>query len=111
MKIQEYKKLILENKFFEAHEVLEEFWFPRRREKDNLTLIVKGFINAAVSLELYKRGREQNSQKIWQVFEKYVKLLDQVEREDLKELKEFVEQFRLSYIKGFNSYEKNNTNT
>ena len=99
MKIKEYKELILEHKFFEAHEVLEEFWFPRRRQKDDLTLVVKGFINAAVSFELYKRGRIKNSLKIWQVFEKYVKLLERIENKELIELEEFVREFRLAYIK------------
>jgi len=99
LKIKEYKELILEHKFFEAHEVLEEFWFPRRRQKDDLTLVVKGFINAAVSFELYKRGRIKNSLKIWQVFEKYVKLLERIENKELIELEEFVREFRLAYIK------------
>jgi hypothetical protein len=100
MKIEEYKELILEHKFFEAHEVLEEFWFPRRRQKDDLTLVIKGFINAAVSFELYRKGRIFNSLKVWQVFEKYVKLLEKIDREDLEELKKFVQEFKYSYIKG-----------
>ena len=99
MKIKEYKELILEHKFFEAHEVLEEFWFPRRRQKDNLTLVIKGFINAAVSLELYKRGRVENSNRVWQVYLKFAKKIDSLESKELKELKNFIEQFKSSYIK------------
>ena len=97
MKINEYKKLITQHKFFEAHEVLEEFWFPRRKEKTKEILIVKGFINAAVSFELKKRGREENSKKVWQVYVKFSQLIDTYDKE-LKELKKFVENFAKSYL-------------
>jgi hypothetical protein len=99
MKIAEYKEYLLEHKFFEAHEVLEEYWFARRKQKDNLTLIVKGFINAAVSLELYKRGRVENSAKVWRVYKKYVKLIDKIDNQELKELKNFVDGVYNRYIK------------
>jgi len=98
LKIKEYKELILEHKFFEAHEVLEEFWFPRRRQKDDLTLVVKGFINAAVSFELYKRGRFENSKKVWQVYLKFSLLINKIENKELKELKDFIEEFQSNYI-------------
>ncbi len=97
MKIDEYKKLIIEHKFFEAHEVLEEFWFPRRKDKSKEVLIVKGFINAAVSFELKKRGREKNSRKVWQVYLKFSQLIDTYDIE-FKELKIFVEKFAKSYL-------------
>ena len=97
MKIDEYKKLITEHKFFEAHEVLEEFWFPRRKEKTKDVLIIKGFINAAVSFELKKRGREQNSKKIWQVYLKFSQLIDVYDVE-FQELKKFIEKFAKSYL-------------
>lgn len=97
MKIEEYKKLILEHKFFEAHEALEEFWFPRRKAKSNEVLIVKGFINAAVSFELKKRGREENSKKIWKVYLKFSQLIEASDVE-FKELKKFIENFAKSYL-------------
>ena len=98
MKIKEYKKLILEHKFFEAHEVLEEFWFPRRKQKDDLTLIIKGFINAAVSFELYRRGRVENSRKVWSVYLKFAKKIDKQSSNELKSLKIFIEKFKDEYI-------------
>lgn len=97
MKIAEYKELILEHKFFEAHEVLEEFWFPRRKDKTREVLIVKGFINAAVSFELKKRSREQNSKKVWQVYLKFSQLIDASDIE-FQELKIFVENFAKSHL-------------
>ena len=97
MKIAEYKELILEHKFFEAHEALEEFWFPRRKEKTREVLIVKGFINAAVSFELKKRGREKNSKKVWQVYLKFSQLISASDIE-FKELKDFVENFAKTHL-------------
>ena len=98
MKIDEYKKLILEHKFYEAHEVLEEFWFPRRKQKDDLTLIVKGFINAAVAFELKRRGRLKNSLKVWQTYIKFTKLLNKVPDSKLLELKLFIDKFAKIYL-------------
>ncbi len=97
MKIEEYKELILNHKFFEAHEALEEFWFPRRKEKSKDVLIIKGFINAAVSFELKKRGREQNSQKVWKVYLKFSKLIEKTDSEFI-ELKIFIENFAKTYL-------------
>jgi len=97
MKITEYKELILEHKFFEAHEALEEFWFPRRKDKSKEVLIVKGFINAAVSFELKKRGREEKSKKVWQVYLKFSQLIEASDSE-FQELKKFVENFAKSYL-------------
>ena len=97
MKVAEYKELILMHKFFEAHEVLEEFWFPRRKTKSKEVLIVKGFINAAVSFELKKRGREQNSKKVWQVYLKFSQLIETSDIE-FQELKKFIENFAKCYL-------------
>jgi len=98
LKIEIYRELINEHKFFEAHEVLEEFWFPRRKNRDNLTLIVKGFINAAVAFELKKRGRVANSKKVWQTYLKFMQLLEQKPEYKLLELKEFVDNFAKIYL-------------
>ena len=97
MRIQEYKNYILENKFFKAHEALEEFWFPRRRDKSKDILIVKGFINAAVSFELKKRGRLKSSKKVWSTYLKFSKL---IEEEDIifLDLEKFINSFAKKYF-------------
>lgn len=63
-------------RFYEAHEALEEVWFPRRFEDDNEMKLVKGFINAAVSFELSKRGRPDPAARAWKNYEKYRPLLE-----------------------------------
>jgi hypothetical protein len=68
-----------EERFYDAHEVLEEVWFPRRFEDTNEVKLLKGFINAAVSFELYKLGRYKQSQKVWLNYLKYRQLLFKVD--------------------------------
>jgi len=65
-----------QERFYDAHEALEEVWFPRRFEDDNEMNLVKGFINAAVSFELTKRGRPNPATKAWGNYEKYRQLLE-----------------------------------
>ena len=65
--------------YYDAHETLEEVWYPRRFEKDDETLLIKGFINASVAFELIRKGRPVPAEKIWQVFLKYRPLLGKVE--------------------------------
>lgn len=98
LKIREYKELILNHRFYEAHEVLEEFWFPRRKEKTPTTLIVKGFINAAVAFELKKRAREKRAIVVWGNYIKFMKLLDKEPKEELLELKSFIDNFANNYL-------------
>ena len=78
-KIEEFKVCLHEERFYDAHEALEEIWFPRRFETTHEVQLLKGFINAAVSFELLKRGREAQSKKVWSNYLKYRQLLFKVE--------------------------------
>ncbi len=73
--LQEFILCMDEKRYYDAHEALEIIWYPRRFEKDNEIKLLKGFINAAVSFELIKRGREKPSRKAWQNYLKYRPLL------------------------------------
>jgi len=77
--INEFVECINETRYYDAHEALEEIWFPRRFEDDVEMKLVKGFINAAVSFELIKRGRRESSNKVWKNYEKYKVLLGSFE--------------------------------
>jgi hypothetical protein len=68
-----------EQRYFEAHEILEELWFPRRFENNNEIKLLKGFINAAVSFELERKGRVEASKKVWGNYIKYRQLLYKVD--------------------------------
>lgn len=70
-KIDEFVALIESDRFYDAHEILEELWFPKRFEKCPEVQLQKGLINAAVSFELIKRGRIPQSKRVWANYLKY----------------------------------------
>jgi hypothetical protein len=88
-------QLIKKCEYYEAHEVLEDIWFPRRFEKDEDILIIKGFINASVAFELVKKGRMEAAKKAWKVYLKYSPLLENSTSAHLpvyKEIEKLLEQ-------------------
>ena len=93
--IEEFKNLISEKKFYEAHEALEEVWFPIRKKKNDCCIVLKGFINGAVCLELFKRGKLEQSKNVYKNYLKYV-INDRIDNTDNKEkfinLKAFMDQ-------------------
>jgi len=72
---RDFMELLRQGRFYEAHEALEELWFPRRRERSAEALALKGFINAAVALELCRLGREANARRVWKTYLKYRPLI------------------------------------
>lgn len=83
--MSEYKKQLesfiqnLKNEnFYDAHEDLELLWFKRRFEENNEIKLIKGFINASVSFELYKKGKTEASKKVWQTYLKYKELIHDI---------------------------------
>ena len=84
-KIDEYKKCLRQERFYDAHEALEEIWFPRRFEDNAEIKLLKGFINAAVSFELLKKGRIPQSKKVWLNYLKYRQFLFKVDSPYLNE--------------------------
>ncbi|MDD2828358.1 MAG: DUF309 domain-containing protein [Sulfuricurvum sp.] len=68
-----------EERYYDAHEDLEPLWFSRRFEENDEVKLWKGFINAAVSFELVKRGRHEASLKAWKNYHKYRELLGKFE--------------------------------
>ena len=71
--------LINKKEFYAAHECIEDIWFPRRFENSDEVKLLKGFINAAVSFELAKRGRASSSEKVWKTYLKYRPLMSQID--------------------------------
>ncbi len=70
-KIDEFLLCLEEQRYYDAHEALEEVWFPRRFENSDEMNLLKAFINASVSFELYKRGRVEQSKKVWKNYLKH----------------------------------------
>jgi len=83
--LNEFSLCLDERRYYDAHEALEEIWYPRRFEDDNEIKLLKGFINASVSFELIKRGREEPSKTAWKNYLKYRPLLYRVDSPFLKQ--------------------------
>jgi len=66
-----YLKLMDEEEYFEAHEVLEEAWHPLRLNDHPLKNLIKGLINGAVSFEHLKRNKQDAGRKALRVMESY----------------------------------------
>ena len=93
--IQEFTQCLKDERFYDAHEALEAAWFPRRFERDKEVKLIKGFINAAVSFELIKRGREEQSKKVWANYLKYRPYLfaiDSAYQNNYYQLSRFIER-------------------
>lgn len=68
--ISEFVDLILIEKYFEAHELLEKNLWDKK-SKNKLNLYFKGLINSAVAMQLYKLNRKPQSRKVFNTFLKY----------------------------------------
>lgn len=69
--IKVYLKLLDEEEYFEAHEVMEEAWHPLRLKKHPLANLAKGYINAAITFEHIKRDRKNVKEKAKKVLASY----------------------------------------
>nr|WP_321267348.1 DUF309 domain-containing protein [uncultured Sulfurimonas sp.] len=77
--LEDFLICLNQKKYYEAHEALEEIWFPRRFEDNDEMRLLKGFINASVSFELSIKGRKEASQKVWKNYLKYKPLLYKID--------------------------------
>jgi predicted metal-dependent hydrolase len=94
LSIEQFIEAIKEEKFVEAHELLEEEWrYYKRIEEKSKAKAVQGLINGATALALYKKNRYEAYERVWKVCEKYKNLLEELnnkryyEASDLLELK------------------------
>ena len=69
--LKAYLKLLDEEEYFEAHEVLEEAWHPLRLKKDPLANLAKGLINGAITFEHIKRNRDSVKNRAQRVIASY----------------------------------------
>ncbi len=88
--------------FYDAHENLEAIWFPKRFEKSDEIKLIKGFINASVSFELFKKDKIESSKKVWNNYLKYKNLiytLNSVHSEKYRLIMEEIEKIKKNFIK------------
>jgi hypothetical protein len=77
--LERFLECLRERRYYDAHEVLEVLWFPRRFETNDEVRLMKGLINASVSFELIRRGRAHASGLPWKNYLKYRALLERLE--------------------------------
>jgi len=77
--LDEFVMRLNEERFYDAHESLEEIWFPRRFEGSDEMQFLRGLINAAVSFELIKKGRPDSAKKVWKNYIKYKDLMNNID--------------------------------
>ncbi|PNV83213.1 MAG: DUF309 domain-containing protein [Sulfurimonas sp.] len=88
--------------FYEAHEDLEVLWYKRRFEVCDEVKLLKGFINASVSFELYKKGKTEASQKVWNNYLKYRDLIECINSSHVEKyrlIRDEIERIKKSFIK------------
>ncbi len=86
--IDDFITMVKNEKFAEAHEVLEDDWKAFRKEGNrDESYILKGFINGATSFELKRRGRDSAS-RVWATYEKYRPLIDETDSLHVKKYEE-----------------------
>lgn len=66
-----YLILLNKEKYFDAHEVLEEAWHPLRKAQHPLRNLIKGLINGAICFEHIKRGQENAQEKASKVIKSF----------------------------------------
>ena len=101
-KLKEYKFCLEEERYFDAHEVLESVWFAHRFEESDEVKLLKGLINAAVSFELYRQNRLPQSKKVWVNYLKYRQKIFKIDSKYLNEyykLTRFVEEIHKNLLK------------
>jgi len=100
--LKAYLLLLEEEKYFDAHEVLEEAWHPLRKKNHPLKNLTKGLINGAICFEHLKRNRPEALRKATTVlksFERYKHLcVEEIDYFELfKESCEKIEDLKKAY--------------
>jgi hypothetical protein len=97
--------LLLENdEFIRVHDILEELWrkYKDINETREESFILKAFVNASVSFELYKMQRYEHSLNVWNTYKKYEYLIDEIyciNTKSYKKIKNIIYKKREKYIK------------
>jgi len=96
--LKDFIKALDEERFADAHEIMEKKWKEYKKLDHPLTKLLKGYINGATAFELVKRGKTEGAKRLWGVYEKYLPLLKEgIEEFELfeeadKKLKSFFER-------------------
>jgi hypothetical protein len=84
--IQEFIRMVQNEAFAPAHEVLESDWLAYKKEYKTThqkttykkAKAIQGLINGTTALALHKKQKIQGYKKVWATFLKYETLLDEI---------------------------------
>jgi predicted metal-dependent hydrolase len=80
LSIEEFILAVKEERFVEAHELLEDEWrYYKKTEEKNKAKAIQGLINGATALALFRKNRREAYERIWKVFKKYNHLLEKLD--------------------------------
>jgi adenylate kinase family enzyme len=85
--LKDYIIALKDERFSDAHTIMEKRWKEYKKENHPLTKLLKGFINGATAFELVNRENFDGANRLWKVYEKYKPLL----KEDIEEYELFLE--------------------
>ena len=74
--LQEFIQALNEERFKDAHEVMEHQWKEYKKINHPITKLLKGYINGATAFELIKRGNIDGAKRLWSAYEKYLPLMN-----------------------------------
>ncbi len=82
--IDQYIEDVKNERFIEAHEVLESSWKELKKMNIEEANLQKGLINATTAIALKLKGKENGAYMVWETYLKYKSLIGSVES-DLSE--------------------------
>ncbi|MDZ7818651.1 MAG: DUF309 domain-containing protein [Aliarcobacter sp.] len=104
LKLQEIIFLLKEERFVQVHDIFEKLWREYKNDKSTReeSFILKAFVNASVSIELYKMNRFEHSINVWNTYKKYENLIETLKTKNsfnYKNIKKIIYEKREKYIK------------
>jgi predicted metal-dependent hydrolase len=97
--LSDFHSLLLEERYFEAHEVLEKLWRVLRARRDPLHNCLKGLINAAIAFEHIKRGRRKSLSVAPRAYDSYILRASSAKEWDDGRLEKLLDEIRASIEK------------
>lgn len=88
--IEKFIQALKEQRFVEAHELLEEDWkFYRKKGQKVEEKAIQGLINGATAHALFFiKKRPKSYEKVWKVFEKYKHFISEANLENINKFHE-----------------------
>jgi hypothetical protein len=103
-KLEKIILLLNKNEFVESHDIFEELWREYKNNESSRieSFILKAFVNASVSFELYKMNKFEHSQNLWNTYIKYEYLIEEINSinsVNYQKIKKIIYEKREKYIK------------